>query len=119
MCGGEVEGVEHRKQPDAQSLGGTIEELGLLAHGALPEVVEVGLQAAEGVEVLVTLGRHEGLFGLGFQILLRLSRVGSPVHEGLVQEGVQRHIELLVHVVIGLAVHVVIGLGGRVVAGAG
>ena len=62
-----------------QSLGGTLEQLGLLAHRALAEVVEVGLQAPERVEVLVTLGRHEGLFGLGCQILLRLPRVGSPV----------------------------------------
>ena len=85
--GGEVERVEHREQPHAETLGGVLQELGLLAQRALAEVVEVGLQAAERVEVLVALRGDEGLGALsselGLELLVQLAGIGPPVEQGV------------------------------------
>jgi hypothetical protein len=51
----QLEGVEHGQEPEDECLAGAAFELGLLALGALAEVVEVGLQALQGVEELVPL----------------------------------------------------------------
>ena len=74
----EVERVEHRQEPEAQALGGALQQLGLLAHRALAEVVEVGLQPPERVEVLVALGCHDGLVGQGLEILLGIPAGRCP-----------------------------------------
>ena len=51
----QVDGVEHGQQLHDQRLAGPLEVLGLLADHALLVVLELGLHAAEGVEVLVAL----------------------------------------------------------------
>ncbi len=71
--------VEHREQAETQSFGRVLQELCLLAQGALAEVVEVGLQALQRVEVLVALRGHEGLGGPGLQLGFGLFGTRSPV----------------------------------------
>jgi hypothetical protein len=87
MGGREVESIEHREQPHAQPFGGVFQQLGLLADGALAEVVEVGLEAPQRVEVLVALGGQNCFCALGLElgleVLVGLQRIGAPVEQSV------------------------------------
>ena len=50
--------VEHRQQLLDERLGGAVDVIGLLLHHPLAVVLEVGLGAAQRVEVLVALARR-------------------------------------------------------------
>src|SRR5207302_8658614 len=60
---GKLEGVERRQQLLDKVLGGALEVLGLLLEDALLVVLEVGLEATERVEVLVSLRGDAGDVG--------------------------------------------------------
>ena len=57
VVGGQVEGVEHREQLVDQGRGGPGHLVGLLLQHPLLVVLELGLEPAERVEVLVPLGQ--------------------------------------------------------------
>jgi hypothetical protein len=78
-----LEVVQHRQQLADQALGGTRHVRLRVARHALAEVVEVGRDPAQGVQVLVSLGAGLGQLGLG---------LGSG---GL--SGLRRHLSLVAH----------------------
>ncbi len=73
---GQVGRVENREELLRPSLGGSLEMLGLLLQDSLLVVLEVGLEAYEGVAILVPLEGH-----LDQRVRLRLDHFG--LDEGL------------------------------------
>ena len=101
--GGEVEGVEHGEQSHAKPLGGMVQQLGLLAHRPLAEVVEVGLQTPERIEVLVALGCEKGCRRLRAERGVALG-VGHDGTRAPVEEGVEGQVQVPVRLVAAAGV---------------